>query len=108
MPRSMWEGGFKDQLASEVNKITVGPCTEFGHFTGPVIGRPAFEKISGIIEQAKKDGGEVIAGGSWDDSKGFFVKPTVIVTKDSKSVSMTQEIFGPVLSVSQTSSKISC
>ncbi|WVW79912.1 1-pyrroline-5-carboxylate dehydrogenase [Kwoniella bestiolae CBS 10118] len=99
VPSSLWNNGFKDQLVDETNKITIGPCTEWNHFTGPVIGRPAFEKITSIIEQAKKAGGEVIAGGEWDDSKGYFIKPTVIVTKDPKSVSMTQEIFGPVLTV---------
>ncbi|WWC87653.1 1-pyrroline-5-carboxylate dehydrogenase [Kwoniella dendrophila CBS 6074] len=99
VPKSLWEGGFQELLVEETNKITIGPCTEWNHFTGPVIGRPAFDKITGIIEQAKKDGGEVIAGGKWDDSKGYFIQPTVIVTKDPKSVSMTQEIFGPVLTV---------
>ncbi|WWC60070.1 1-pyrroline-5-carboxylate dehydrogenase [Kwoniella dejecticola CBS 10117] len=99
VPASMWNNGFKDLLVSETNKITIGPCTEWNHFTGPVIGKPAFEKITGIIAQAKKDGGEIIAGGSSDSSKGYFIQPTVILTKDPKSVSMTQEIFGPVLTV---------
>ncbi|WWC68847.1 1-pyrroline-5-carboxylate dehydrogenase [Kwoniella pini CBS 10737] len=99
VPSSLWNNGFKDLLVSETNKITIGPCTEWNHFTGPVIGKPAFQKITGIIAQAKKDGGEIIAGGSSDDSKGYFVQPTVIVTKDPKSISMTQEIFGPVLTV---------
>ena len=99
VPRSLWEGGFKQRLAEQTKSITVGACTEFQHFQGPVIGRPAFDKITGIIEQAKKDGGEVLAGGEWDDSKGYFIHPTVIVTKDPKSITMTQEIFGPVMTV---------
>lgn len=95
----MWENGFRDQLKAQVDSITIGPCTAFNHFTGPVIGRPAFDKISGIITKAKEAGGEVLAGGTWDDSKGFFIQPTVIVTKDPKSVTMTEEIFGPVMTV---------
>lgn len=95
----MWEGGFRDQLASQVSSITVGPCTAVNHFTGPVIGRPAFDKITGIISKAKEAGGEILAGGKWDDSKGYFIEPTVIVTKDPKSISMTEEIFGPVMTV---------
>jgi acyl-CoA reductase-like NAD-dependent aldehyde dehydrogenase len=68
----MWEGGFRDSLKEKVNGITVGPCTEWGHFTGPVINKPAFERITGIIEEAKQAGGEVLAGGDgkllWPDS----------------------------------------
>ncbi|TYJ58798.1 1-pyrroline-5-carboxylate dehydrogenase [Cryptococcus floricola] len=99
VPASLWNNGFKDEMITETNNIKIGPCTEWDNFTGPVIGKPAFEKISGLIEQAKKEGGEVIAGGSWDNSKGYFIKPTVIVTKDPKSVTMVQEIFGPVITV---------
>ncbi|KAL7419796.1 1-pyrroline-5-carboxylate dehydrogenase [Cryptotrichosporon argae] len=99
VPRSLWEGGFKDELAAQTKKISIGPFSAFEHFTGPVIGRPAFDKITGIIAKAKDAGGEVIAGGTWDDSKGFFIQPTVIVTKDPKSISMTEEIFGPVMTV---------
>ncbi|WVQ83587.1 1-pyrroline-5-carboxylate dehydrogenase [Cryptococcus sp. DSM 104549] len=99
VPASLWKNGFKDALVSKTNEITIGPCTEWNHFTGPVIGKPAFDKITGIIEQAKKEGGEVIAGGEYDDSTGYFIKPTVIVTKDPKSLTMTTEIFGPVLTV---------
>lgn len=99
VPKSMWEGGFRDSLKEKVNGITVGPCTEWGHFTGPVINKPAFERITGIIEEAKQAGGEILAGGEADSSIGYFVKPTVIVTKDPKSVTMTKEIFGPVMTV---------
>jgi 1-pyrroline-5-carboxylate dehydrogenase len=79
-------------------------------------GKPAFDKIMGYIQKAKDAGGEVIIGGSgmclnipaiWltltarsgDDSTGYFVQPTVIVTKDPKSVTMVEEIFGPVITV---------
>lgn len=101
VPKSLWETGFKEELVKQTNNIKIGPCTEFGNFTGPVINGPAFDKISGMIEKAKKEGAEVIAGGKCDNSKGYFIQPTVIVTKDPKSLTMTQEIFGPVMTVSR-------
>lgn len=99
VPESLWEGGFRDQLKEQCARITLGPCTEFGHFMGPVIGRPAFDKIKGMITKAKDAGGEVLTGGKCDDSRGYFIEPTVIVTKDPHSVTMTDEIFGPVMTV---------
>jgi len=96
---SVWKNGFKDQLLEEVAKITVGAPEEFQTFVGPVINENAYEKITGYIEAAKKAGGEVLIGGSGDSSKGYFVQPTVILTKDPKSVTMVEEIFGPVVTI---------
>jgi 1-pyrroline-5-carboxylate dehydrogenase len=62
-------------------------------------GRPAYDKILGYVQKAKDAGGEVIAGGTGDDSKGFFIQPTVIVSKDPRSVTFVEEIFGPVVTV---------
>ncbi|KAI0306890.1 delta-1-pyrroline-5-carboxylate dehydrogenase [Multifurca ochricompacta] len=90
-------GGFKDQFLKEIAKIRVGPPQDFGNFIGPVIGRPAFEKITGYIQKAKEAGGEILIGGNADDSKGYFVQPTVILTRDPQSISMREEIFGPVV-----------
>ncbi|KAF5322338.1 hypothetical protein D9619_000232 [Psilocybe cf. subviscida] len=101
--KSVWEqGGFKEQLLEEVAKLKVGPCNEWDNFLGPVMlcsGKPSFDRILSYIHQAKSAGGEVLIGGSGDDSKGYFVQPTVILTTDPKSVTMTEEIFGPVLTV---------
>ncbi|KAE9407134.1 delta-1-pyrroline-5-carboxylate dehydrogenase [Gymnopus androsaceus JB14] len=96
---SVWTGGFKDQLLSEVSKIKVGSPLEWGNFLGPVIGRPAFDKIMSYIQKAKDAGAEILTGGTGDDSKGYFVQPTVILTKDPRMVTMVEEIFGPVLTV---------
>ncbi|PSR76952.1 hypothetical protein PHLCEN_2v8124 [Hermanssonia centrifuga] len=96
---SLWKNGFKDQLLTEVAKLKVGPPQEFTNFIGPVIGKPAFDKITSYITKAKDAGGEVLIGGSADGSKGYFIQPTVILTKDPKSVTMVDEIFGPVLTV---------
>jgi 1-pyrroline-5-carboxylate dehydrogenase len=69
-------------------------CTDFLYS-----GKPGFDKIVGYIEKAKAEGGEILCGGTADDSTGYFVQPTVILTKDPKSITMREEIFGPVLTV---------
>ncbi|KAN0126573.1 Aldehyde/histidinol dehydrogenase [Russula decolorans] len=96
---SAWNGGFKDMFLEEIAKIRVGPPQDFGSFVGPVIGKPAFYKIIGYIQKGKEAGGEILIGGNADISKGYYVEPTVILTKDPKSVTMREEIFGPVLTV---------
>ncbi|EMD40391.1 delta-1-pyrroline-5-carboxylate dehydrogenase [Gelatoporia subvermispora B] len=96
---SVWNAGFKEQLLEEVAKLKVGPPQDFSNFIGPVIGRPAFDKITDYIKKAKEAGGEILIGGGGDDSKGYFVQPTVILTKDPKSITMKEEIFGPVLTI---------
>ena len=101
VPESLWTapGGFKDQLLAEVAKIKVGPQTEWATFVGPVIGRAAYDRILHFVAKAQAAGGEVLIGGTGDDSKGYFIQPTVILTKDPQSVTMTEEVFGPVLTV---------
>ncbi|KZP21596.1 delta-1-pyrroline-5-carboxylate dehydrogenase [Athelia psychrophila] len=94
---SAWKNGFKDQLLEEIAKIKVGAPQDWSNFMGPVINRQSYDKITGYIQKAKDAGGEVLIGGTGDDSKGYFVQPTVILTKDPKSVTMVEEIFGPVI-----------
>ncbi|KAF8885744.1 Aldehyde/histidinol dehydrogenase [Infundibulicybe gibba] len=96
---SVWNNGFKDQFLAEIAKIKVGSPLDWSNFMGPVIGRPAFDKITGYIKKAKDAGGEVLIGGTGDDSKGFFIQPTIILSKDPKSVTLVEEIFGPVITV---------
>ncbi|KAF8227636.1 delta-1-pyrroline-5-carboxylate dehydrogenase [Tricholoma matsutake] len=96
---SVWNAGFKEQLLEEVAKVKVGPCTDWSNFMGPVIGRPAFDRITGYIQKAKEAGAEILIGGSADDSKGYFIQPTVILSKDPKMVTFVDEIFGPVITV---------
>ncbi|KAG6860844.1 hypothetical protein C0995_006982 [Termitomyces sp. Mi166 len=96
---SVWNGGFKDQLLSEIAKIKVGSPLDFSNFMGPVIGRPAYDKILGYIQKAKDTGGKILIGGTGDNSTGYFIQPTVILSKDPKSVTLREEIFGPVLTV---------
>ncbi|KAF9516848.1 hypothetical protein BS47DRAFT_1315007 [Hydnum rufescens UP504] len=96
---SVWKGGFKEQLVASTSKIHVGPPEEFQNFVGPVIGEAGFRKVTGYIEKAKQTGGEILFGGSSDDIVGYFIQPTIILTKDPRSITMVEEVFGPVLTV---------
>ncbi|KAF8180198.1 delta-1-pyrroline-5-carboxylate dehydrogenase [Pholiota molesta] len=96
---SVWAGGFKEQLLEEVAKIKVGAPQDWTNFMGPVIGRPAYDKILGYVQKARDAGDEILIGGTGDDSKGYFIQPTVILSKNPKSVTFVEEIFGPVISI---------
>ena len=78
----------------------MGSPIDFENFMTAVIHKRSFDKIVGYIENAKKDtDAEIIIGGDYDDSKGYFISPTVIVTKNPKYITMTEEIFGPVVTI---------
>tara|TARA_B100000614_G_C14546711_1_gene492380 strand:- start:214 stop:1752 length:1539 start_codon:yes stop_codon:yes gene_type:complete len=99
VPQSVW-GRISGPLCDEVGKITMGDARDFTNFMTAVIDQRAFDKISGYIERAKSsDACEVIVGGGYDDSVGWFIEPTIIVTTDPNYESMVEEIFGPVLTV---------
>ena len=99
IPASLWpevEAFLKADLAA----IRMGGTEDFGNFVNAVIDAKAFGKISGFIADAKKDADvSVVAGGNCDDSKGYFVEPTILLTKNPKSRTMVEEIFGPVLTI---------
>ena len=99
VPKSLWEGGLKSKLVEQTKSISMGPVNEFKHFMGPVVAKHAFDKIVALINEAKQAGGQVLTGGGADDSKGYYIEPTIIETKDPKSVTMVKEIFGPVITV---------
>lgn len=100
VPQSLWKK-FQKRLKEEVATITMGDPEDFRNFMGAVIDQNAFDTITGYIKLAKKARGEarIIAGGGFDDSKGYFIEPTVIVAKDPEFVTMREEIFGPVLTI---------
>ncbi len=99
VPQSVW-GRISGPLCDEVGKITMGDARDFTNFMTAVIDQRAFDKISGYIERAKSsEACEVIVGGGYDDSVGWFIEPTIIVTTDPNYESMVEEIFGPVLTV---------
>jgi 1-pyrroline-5-carboxylate dehydrogenase len=90
----------KENLVADIKDIKMGGPEDFENFFNAVIDRKAFDKIKGYIDAAKESNvAEVIAGGECDDSKGYFIQPTVIVTKDPQYVTMQEEIFGPVVTI---------
>jgi 1-pyrroline-5-carboxylate dehydrogenase len=98
IPRSLWPE-LEERLVGMIGELTVGDPADFKTFLGAVISRTAYDKITGYIELAKKDAGcRIVAGGKHDDSKGFFVHPTLVEVKDPKHRLMSEEIFGPVVS----------
>ena len=99
IPESVWES-IRDNYVDEVAKISVGDPKDFSNFMSAVIDRKSFDNITGYIDRAKQDSGcEVITGGDYDDSTGYFIQPTTIVCSDPNYESMAEEIFGPVLSI---------
>jgi len=99
VPQSMWVQ-VKENIINDLNKITVGSPEDPKHFVNAVIDRRAFDKIKGYIEYVKtQSDAEIIAGGTYDDSKGYFIHPTVVVTTNPKFRTMEEEIFGPVITI---------
>jgi 1-pyrroline-5-carboxylate dehydrogenase len=99
VPESIWPE-YREKFLAEVENVTYGDVEDFSHFMGAVISRKAFDKITGYIDYAKEsDDAEIIFGGGYDDSIGYFVEPTVILAKDPKFRTMQEEIFGPVLTI---------
>ena len=98
IPQSIWPG-VKEILLREVATMKMGPTEDFGNFINAVIDERAFDKISGYIDQAKKDGVEILAGGGYDKTNGYFIEPTIIMAEDPKYTTMCEEIFGPVLTI---------
>src|SRR3954469_7060078 len=99
VPRSIWTK-MRDDLASLTDSITMGDVTDLSNFMGAVIDRKSFSKLSGVLDWAKDDDAlTVVAGGTADDSEGFFVRPTIIEGTDPDHDVFTTEYFGPVLAV---------
>ena len=99
VPSSMWDQ-FRSQLVSETEKLSVGPVEQFGNFVGPVIHEASFRKLSKVIDDAKNDHGlELLTGGKYDGSTGYFVHPTIYLAQDAKHPNMSTEFFGPILTI---------
>ena len=96
---SVWPE-IKKRIVGDLSKVKIGPVEDFGNFINAVIDEKSFDKLTKYIETAKKDKNvEIIAGGNYNKSKGYFIDPTVIVTNDPHYTTMCEELFGPVLSV---------
>lgn len=98
IPASLWPQ-VKADLVADISSFSVGGPEDFRNFFNAVIDERAFDKIASYIDRAKADGQEILCGGNYDKSKGYFIDPTVIVTKDPMYTTMCEEIFGPVLTI---------
>jgi 1-pyrroline-5-carboxylate dehydrogenase len=99
IPANIW-AETKELLQKEMATITTGSPEEFVHFVNAVIDEKAFDKIVGYIEDARQTAGvEVLCGGKYDKSVGYFIEPTILVTENPTSRTMVEEIFGPVLTI---------
>lgn len=99
IPQSLWPA-VKEQLIIDVNSMKMGSPEDFSNFITAVIHEGSFNKLAGFIDQAKKDAdAEILLGGNYDKSKGYFIEPTVIVTTNPKYTTMETELFGPVITI---------
>ncbi|MFD7289185.1 L-glutamate gamma-semialdehyde dehydrogenase [Streptomyces sp. NPDC059863] len=100
VPASIWNDGFKEEFAAEVDGIAMGDVTDLSNFIGAVIDERAFAKNKAAIDRAATDPTcTIVAGGTYDDSVGYFVRPTVIACTDPENEVFTTEYFGPILAV---------
>ena len=99
VPSNLWQE-VKGYLQADLKSMKMGPTEDFTNFINAVIDEKSFDKLAKYIDAAKKDSNvEIIAGGNYDKSKGYFIEPTIIVAKDPKYVTMCEELFGPVLTL---------
>ncbi|MEB2781150.1 L-glutamate gamma-semialdehyde dehydrogenase [Algoriphagus sp. C2-6-M1] len=99
IPSNIWDE-VKESLVADLSDMKMGGTEDFTNFINAVIDEKSFDKIAKYIDNAKANPAvEIIAGGNYDKSKGYFIEPTVIVTQDPMYTTMCEEIFGPVLSI---------
>lgn len=99
IPSNIWEE-VKTEVVADLETFKMGGTEDFSNFINAVIDEKSFDKIAKYIDDAKaSDKVEVVAGGNYDKSKGYFVEPTVLLTTDPKYTTMCEEIFGPVITI---------
>ncbi|PRD55885.1 L-glutamate gamma-semialdehyde dehydrogenase [Sphingobacterium gobiense] len=99
IPKSLWDD-LRPRMERDINSFKIGGSEDLSNFINAVIDEKAFDKISSYIDRAKAaTDAEVIIGGQYDKSKGYFIHPTVIQAKVADYETMTEELFGPVLTV---------
>jgi 1-pyrroline-5-carboxylate dehydrogenase len=98
IPSNLWPQ-VKELLLADLKSFRMGGTEDFRNFINAVIDEKAFDRIATYIDHGKADGQQIIAGGNYDKSKGYFIEPTVIMVDDPKYVTMCEEIFGPVLTI---------
>jgi len=99
IPKSLWNE-IKEEFIALTKELKVGSTEDFRNFINPVIDGKSFEKIASYIDYAKEsEEATILQGGTYDDSKGYFVDPTIIETTNPRFKTMVEEIFGPVITV---------
>ena len=98
IPENLWPE-VKEHLIRMAGEITVGTPEDTNNYVNAVIDERAFDKIAGYIDFLNESDADVIVGGTYDKSKGYFVQPTIAVSPDPMSKTMVEEIFGPVLTI---------
>ena len=97
--KSIWND-VKNNLINDVNSFKMGSPEDMSNFITAVIHEGSFDKLASYLDQAKSDdNAEIIVGGNYDKSKGYFIEPTVILTKDPNYTTMFTELFGPVVTI---------
>jgi len=100
VPRSLWDGGVRDRLAAVADGLAYGDITDFRNFGGAVIDARAFAKHAAALDMIRSSAAcTVVAGGTADDSEGYFVRPTVVECSDPTHEVFTTEYFGPILAI---------
>lgn len=99
IPNNLW-GEIKNNLLKDIKSIKMGDPEDFTNFINAVIEEKAFDKIASYIEDGKKDKDlELLIGGNHDKTEGYFIEPTVFISKDPKNKLMVEEVFGPVTTI---------
>ncbi len=99
IPQSLWND-IKKLIVADAQSFKMGSPIDFGNFVNAVIDQRAFKKIAGYIDYVKSQSdAEIIAGGGYDDSVGYFIEPTIVVTTNPYFKTMVEEIFGPVITI---------
>ncbi|QZE14433.1 L-glutamate gamma-semialdehyde dehydrogenase [Halosquirtibacter laminarini] len=99
IPRSMWET-LQIEIAKQIKDIKVGPVEDFTNFVNAVIDQSSFDKLAFSIDRIKEDeDAEIFCGGTYNDQKGYFVDPTIVVAMKPDYFSMQEELFGPIITL---------
>ena len=99
IPSNLWKE-IKEQIVKDVNSFKIGSPEDPSNFINAVISEKAFDSIANYINYAKNEkDAEILVGGNYDKSKGYFIEPTIIITKNQNFKTMHEEIFGPVLTI---------